>query len=44
MFFDQVMNDNINSGSMRIHGLVLAQVRGVFRKFIEAIDLFNICV
>ena len=44
MFIDQVMNDNIHSGSMRIHGPGLAQNRGVFRTFIETIDLATMFV
>ena len=44
MFFDQIMNDNTHSGSMRIHGPGLAQMQGVFRTFIEAIDLATMYV
>ncbi len=44
MFFDQIMNDNTHSGSIRIHGPELAQMRGVFRTFIETIDLATMYV
>ena len=44
MFFDQIMNDNTHSGSMRIHGPGLAQIQGVFRTFIETIDLATMYV
>ena len=44
MFFDQIMNDNTHSGSMRIHGPGLAQMQGVFRTFIETIDLATMYV
>ncbi len=39
MFFDQKMNDNTHSGSMKIQGPDLAQMHGVLRTFIETIDL-----
>ena len=38
------MNDNIHSGTMRVHGPGLAQNRGVFRTFIETIDLATLYV
>ena len=44
MFFDQIMNDNTHSGSIRIHGPGLAQMQGVFRTFIETIDLATMYV
>ena len=44
MFFDQIINDNTHSGSIRIHGPELAQMRGVFRTFIETIDLATMYV
>ena len=44
LFFDQAMNDNIHSGGMRVHGPGPGQVRGVFRTFIETVDLATILV
>ena len=44
LFFDQAMNDNIHSGGMRVHGPGTGQVRGVFRTFIETVDLATILV
>ena len=44
MFFDQILNDNIHSGIVKVHGPGPSQVRGVFRKFIEAIDLSTLLV
>ncbi len=44
LFFDQVMNDNIHSGSMRVHGPGPGQIRGVFRTFIETVDLATMFV
>ena len=40
MFFDQITDDNTHSGFIKIHGPGLeAQMREVFRTFIETIDL-----
>ena len=44
LFFDQVMNDNIHSGGMRVHGPGPGQVQGVFRTFIETVDLATMFV
>ena len=44
LFFDQVMNDNIHSGGMRVHGPGPGQVQGVFRAFIETVDLATMFV
>ena len=44
LLFDQVMNDNIHSGGMRVHGPGPGQVRGVFRTFIETVDLATMFV
>jgi len=44
LFFDQVMNDNLHSGGIRVHGPGSGQVRGVFRTFIETIDLATMFV
>ena len=44
LFFDEVMNDNIHSGIMRVHGPGPGQIRGVFRTFIETVDLATIFV
>tara|TARA_Y100001968_G_scaffold326765_1_gene370483 strand:- start:2969 stop:3964 length:996 start_codon:yes stop_codon:yes gene_type:complete len=44
LFFDQVMNDNIHSGGMRVHGPGPGQIRGVFRTFIETVDLATMFV
>ena len=44
MFFDQIMNDNTHSGSIRIHGPGLAQMRGVLRTFINKIELATMYV
>lgn len=44
VYIDEVMNDNIHSGTMRVHGPGLAQNRGVFRTFIETIDLATLYV
>ncbi len=44
MFFDQILNDNIHSGIAKVHGPGPLQIRGVFRKFIEAIDLSTLLV
>ena len=44
LFFDQVMNDNIHSGGMRVHGPGQGQVQGVFRTFIETVDLATMFV
>ena len=42
--FDQVINDNTHSGGIRVHGPGPGQIRGVFRTFIESIDLATIFV
>ena len=42
--FDQVANDNIHSGAMRVHGPGPNQVRGIFRTFYETIDLATLFV
>ena len=44
LFFDQLMNDNIHSGGMRVHGPGPGQIRGVFRTFIETVDLATMFV
>ena len=44
LFFDQVMNDNTHSGGMRVHGPGPGQIRGVFRTFIETVDLATMFV
>ena len=44
LFFDQVMNDNTHSGGMRVHGPGPGQVQGVFRTFIETVDLATMFV
>ena len=44
LFFDQIMNDNIHSGGMRVHGPGQGQVQGVFRTFIETVDLATMFV
>ena len=44
LFFDQVINDNTHSGGMRVHGPGPGQVRGVFRTYIEAVDLATMFV
>ena len=44
LFFDQVINDNIHSGGMRVHGPGPGQVQGVFRTFIETVDLATMFV
>ena len=44
LFFDQVMNDNIHSGGIRVHGPGPGQVQGVFRTFIETVDLATMFV
>ena len=44
LFFDQVMNDNIHSGGMRVHGPGPGQIQGVFRTFIETVDLATMFV
>ena len=44
LFFDQIMNDNIHSGGMRVHGPGPGQIRGVFRTFIETVDLATMFV
>ena len=44
IFFDQIMNDNTHSASMRIYGPGLSQMQGVFRTFIETIDLATMYV
>ena len=44
LFFDQVMNDNIHSGGMMVHGPGPGQVQGVFRTFIETVDLATMFV
>ena len=44
LFFDQVINDNTHSGGMRVHGPGLGQVQGVFRTYIETIDLATMFV
>ena len=41
---DETMNDNIHSGSIRIHGPGLEQLRRVFRSFTESIDLATMFV
>ena len=41
---DQSMNDNIHSGTIRIHGPGLGQFRRVFRSFTESIDLATMFV
>ncbi len=42
--FDQVINDNTHSGGIRVHGPGPGQIRGIFRTFIESIDLATIFV
>ena len=44
LFFDQVMNDNTHSGGIRVHGPGPGQVQGVFRTFIETVDLATMFV
>ena len=44
LFFDQVMNDDIHSGGLRFHGPGSGQTRGVFRTFIEVVDLATMFV
>ncbi len=44
LFFDEVMNDDIHSGVMRVHGPGSGQIRGVFRAFIETVDLATMFV
>ena len=44
MFFDQILNDNIHSGIVTVHGPGPSQIRGLFRKFIELIDLSKLLV
>ena len=44
LFFDQVMNDNTHSGSIRVHGPGPGQIQGVFRTFIETVDLATMFV
>ncbi len=44
MFFDQNANDNIYSGSVRVHGPGINRSRGVFRTFTEVVDLSTIFV
>ena len=38
------MNDNIHSGGLRFHGPGSEKTRGVFRTFIEVVDLAIIFV
>ena len=44
VFLDAVMNDNIHTGGWRAHGPGFGQRRGVFRSFVEVIDLATIFV
>ncbi len=44
LLFDQDMNDNIHSGGMRVHGPGSGQTQGVFRTFIETVDLATMFV
>ena len=44
LFFDQNANDNIYSGSVRVHGPGINRSRGVFRTFTEVVDLSTIFV
>ena len=44
MFFDQNANDNIYSGSVRVHGPGINRSRGIFRTFTEVVDLATIFV
>ena len=44
LFLDQVMNDNTHSGGIRIHGPGAGQIGGVFRTFIETVDLATMFV
>ena len=44
MFFDQNANDNIYSGSVRVHGPGINRSRGIFRTFTEVVDLSTIFV
>ncbi|MFL2983742.1 MAG: hypothetical protein ACJZ12_05060 [Candidatus Neomarinimicrobiota bacterium] len=41
---DEVMNDNIHTRAIRIHGPGSGELRGVFRTFIESIDLATMFV
>ena len=41
---DEVMNDNIHSRGFRVHGPGFGEVSGVFRTFIESIDLATMLV
>jgi len=44
LLYDGTMNDNTHTGMLRIHGPGFGQVRGIFRTFIETIDLATIFV
>jgi len=43
-FFDTVVNDNVHTGSWRVHGPGVEQVRRVFRSFFDVVDLATLFV